>query len=100
MKYFQSVLKHLTILGIDATQRPLNQKIIMIFLLYALNSTLIVVFLVNETISFREYIDAIYMTAASIAINIHFTFVAIKMEKLFAFFGTMQEIIENSESTF
>lgn len=100
MKYFQAVQKHLTILGIDAAQRPFNQKTIIIFLLYALNSTFIFVFLVNETISFREYIDAIYMTAASIAINIHFTFVAIKMEKLFAFFGTMEDIIENSESAF
>lgn len=97
MKYFQSLRTYMAILGIDSAQKPFNQKISKIFLLYTVYFALNCVFLVRETNSFRKFIDSMYMTAAAAMVTIFFAITALKMTKIFELIETMEEFSNNSE---
>lgn len=97
MKYFKSLKNHFAVLGIDSAKKSFNQKIIITPLIYAVNSALTCAFLMHETISFRQFIESIYMSTTTFMIVIFFAIVTFKMTQIFALFGTIEEISENSE---
>lgn len=97
MKYFQLAQKHLAFLGLNPTQKSFNRKSSTAFLL-CINSALNCALLFREIINFREYIDAIYMSTASIAIIIYFAILAVEMKNIFTLIETMEKIVEKSTS--
>lgn len=97
MKYFQLVQKHLAVLGIDAAKKPFNRKIIMMFLLFAIESVLNCTLLVQETVSIRDFIDSIYLTTTAMIVAIFFAIAAFEMTKIFKVIDGMEEISNNSE---
>lgn len=81
-------------------QQPLNQTTWFIFINLASSGVLICVFHILEANSFKEYMDAIYSSTTSISFTIQFVALVFDMENLFIVIGTIDEIGNNSESTF
>lgn len=97
MKYFGTVQKHLAILGIDSTRKPFNLKALGIFLLYAVNSALICIYLIRDTSNLKDSIIVIYMASASVLVTSFFVIIVVKMTKLFRVFECMEDIAKSSE---
>lgn len=100
MKSFQSVQKYFAHLGLSATGKPFNQRIRIMFLMFAINSILICVFHIHEVTKFRDYVNATYVSSSSIAVNIQFAILILQMKIGFIFITMIDEIIESSKSLF
>lgn len=98
MKYFQLAQKYLAFLGISSTQEPINQRILVTSMLYAVTWVSMCAFLIREAISFKEYIDAIFMITATITLYIQFAIIAFQPKKIFTIIEAMENIDESSES--
>lgn len=97
MKYLRSVLKYAALLGISSTQRPFNRRILITFLLYAVNSALYCAFPILEKVGFEEYIIDIYIASATVMVIIFFAIAAFKMANIFTLLGKAEDIAESSE---
>lgn len=99
MIIFQTVQKYLATIGYAANRSPINSDTIS-------NGLAIVVAITCVTVNLciantpREFMDAIFMTAAGILVFISFISTVQKMKTIFTFISKMQTIINEGEFNF
>lgn len=99
MKLFQIVQKDLAFVGVSSTEKPFNQKNLMVFVLYAVNVVLYCILLYRDTVSFRECIDVIYVISVTVDVIACFIVIVSKTKSLFQCIELMEGIVNSSEST-
>lgn len=99
MKLFNLLQTNLATLGICSNQSPYNAKLLMSFLIYAINIPLYGMFFLYEAKTFLDYINAIYVESASIFFAICLTNIVFKKTELFNFLLNFHKIVNKSKWT-
>lgn len=97
MKLFQIAQENLLCLGISSNQSKKYRQLSLTCSIYSLFMLLSAAFLTFEANTFKEYTNSVYTTSSLIAINILFTIIYIKREKLFKLFDDGEHFFDESE---
>lgn len=101
MKFFQTVQRNLSAMGISSVQSiekyPFNTKIATVYFNYGITMIFYFVYL-DEAHDFREYTEIIYRVSVTILLTIQFTIVTIKMKKFFKYIVNCQRALEKSNN--
>lgn len=99
MKYLESSLKNLAILGLKSDQSLLNVKFVVASIFIVLNSALSLAFLIIEARTFLEYTNSIFMALTTTMIAVCFAILSYKVKITFVVLKFAEESIDKSEWT-
>ena len=98
MKLFQVIQKKFTTLGINRSESSqkwlFNERIILLFVIFAYACTTSIIFLYKEAKTFGEYTININVTITLVSISFVFTIAAINIQNIFKFFDDFERIID------
>lgn len=98
---FYTIQKNFEILGISANQSlqkcPLNERILLGFVLLAMCLFSFLLYVFNEANSFMEYTQSVYLTGAVVLISFTNVIVVIQMKKLFDFIISVKNLHNGNE---
>lgn len=101
LRAYQVTLKSLALVGIDSNlmlqSYPINVKMVMGYLLVFVGIVLMLVFIFNESKTFAEYTQAVYMCSLSALIVFALIILSAKVHNLFQFIKNMDDVINSSE---
>lgn len=97
MKYFVTVQKYGALSGIIPTRKLFNRRVLIIFLLLAVNSAMTCAFPILEPLGFEEYIIAIYAGSGTAMVTVVFAIIAFKTASIYTLFGSVDDIAQSSE---
>lgn len=97
MKLFQSIQKSYAILGISQCQPSFNIRILVASLGFGSGIILSNVFLFRDIENWKEFTDTIFVNSSVILVDICFSNMIFKMEKLFQFIDCCEKIFETSK---
>lgn len=97
MKIAQIVQKNLASIGYRADLRPFNKQQLWILLERMLILVSLFVYLFHVATTFRQYMDAIFMTTVGILMYISLVSTIAGMETIFILIDEMEQIINESE---
>lgn len=97
MKIFQNVQKNLAFIGYSENQRPFkNRQLIFAFLsAWSIMAQFIYLFCIADTQ--KEFMEALFMTVASILIYISFLSTVLEMKTIFLLIDVVEKLINKSE---
>lgn len=99
MKIFETVQKHLLLLGISPNERahPFNWKIVMCFLMFGLSILLNVIFIFSgESIILMNYVEFFCVITGLIELGICLLAIVLQQMKLFEVIKTTEKLINES----
>lgn len=97
MEIFQTIRRHLTLLGIDATQSALNWKLLLGFLLFGdvtIGCALYLVYLAETMI---EYMQCFCVISGTIEIGLCFVATVLQKQLLFDYIDHVEKLINTSK---
>lgn len=98
MKIFQSIQKSFSILGIGRSQHKFNHRILVTSLMFCLatgfNSKLLFDGIKGD---FKEYANIIFVVSAAMLLNVCFSNLVFKMEKLFGLIDLFEKTVNESK---
>lgn len=101
MKLFQTIQKNLTILKFDPNQPDSFFALIFqhwsCFLKSFLSLTSLIVYLLHDANTVKEYMDSLFLTTAAILIFVSFTSTVFKTPEIYIFFNGAEKAANKSE---